>query len=73
MEYTSTDFTYLSNITKKTLRHYHKIALLSPSKIDTNGYWYYNDESLNTIQLIKNLQLSGFSLNEIKENLKTDC
>ncbi len=72
MKYSSTEICKLANVTKKTLRHYYKIALLSPSTIDDNGYWYYSDQELETIQLIKNLQVIGYSLKEIKEYLEND-
>ena len=73
MKYSSSDLSKLANVTKKTLRHYDKLGLLSPSIINDNGYWYYTDRDLDTLQLIKNLQTMGFSLKEIKANLDTDC
>ncbi len=72
MKYSSTEICKLANVTKKTLRHYHQIALLSPAIIDDNGYWYYSDQELETIQLIKNLQVIGYSLKEIKDYLRND-
>lgn len=72
MKYTSTEICTLANVTKKTLRHYDKIGLLSPSLINDNGYWYYDDQALETIQLIKNLQVIGYSLKEIKGYLLND-
>ena len=71
--YSSTDVCRMANVTKKTLRHYDRLQLLSPSRIDDNGYWYYDEDDVSTLQLIKNLQTIGFSLREIKLNLKTDC
>ncbi len=72
MKYTSKEFASLGNVTKKTLRHYDKINLLSPSSVDTNGYWYYDDKDLDKLQLIRNLQVLGFNLNEIKINIDND-
>ncbi|MBN2794548.1 MAG: MerR family transcriptional regulator [Clostridia bacterium] len=73
MRYSSSDLSNMANVTKKTLRHYEKMEILIPSLIDSNGYWYYTDEDLDKLQLIKNLQTMGFSLKEIKTNLDTDC
>ncbi len=73
MRYSSSEISNLANVTKKTLRHYDKLSILSPSIIDDNGYWYYTDQDLDKLQLIKNLQTMGFTLQEIKSNLDTDC
>lgn len=73
MRYSSSDLCNKANVTKKTLRHYEKLEILTPSIVDDNGYWYYTDEDLDKLQLIKNLQTMGFSLKEIKRNLDTDC
>jgi len=72
MEYTSKVFASMGNVTKKTLRHYNKLGLLSPSRIAENGYWYYNDEDLKKLQLIKNFQILGFKLKEIKKYIEND-
>lgn len=64
------DFSRLSRITIRMLRHYDDIGLLKPQTVDEwTGYRYYDEEQLlaaNKIYLLKNL---GFSLSEIKELL----
>ena len=45
---------------------------MSPSTIDDNGYWYYDDADLKTMELIQSLKLIGLSLTEIKKNLDSD-
>lgn len=72
MEYSSTHFASIGNVTKKALRHYEKLGILTPSRIDDNGYWYYSDRDLDHLQIIRNLQVLGFSLKEIKENIEND-
>lgn len=72
MLYSSTKFSIIGNVTKRTLRHYNKIELLKPTKIDDNGYWYYDDVALNRLQVILNLKILGFTLSEIKENIDSD-
>lgn len=73
MLYTSTKICELANVSKKTLRHYDKLGILSPSEVQENGYWFYNQQDLDQLQLIRNLQVLGFTLKEIKLNLDNDC
>lgn len=68
MKFSSTVVTKRASITKKTLRHYNKIGILKPI-IDDNGYWYYKEEDLTTLQLIQTLQVMGFTLKEIKQSI----
>lgn len=61
------EFSYLCEVTIKTLRYYDKINLLKPVKIDNfTGYRYYDENQIPILQKIKDLQLAGFSLKEIK-------
>lgn len=64
------DFSKLSRITIRMLRHYDEIDLLKPQTVDEwTGYRYYDEAQLltaNKIQLLKNL---GFGLSTIKEVL----
>lgn len=71
MKYNSTEVTKRASITKKTLRHYNKIGILKPI-IDDNGYWYYREEDLTTLQLIQTLQVMGFTLKEIKQSIDSN-
>ena len=54
-------------VSVKTLRHYDKIGLLKPQRIDEiNGYRYYEDPQIGTMLLIGRLKRYGFSLTEIQ-------
>ena len=65
------EFSYLCETTIKTLRYYDKINLLKPVKINTlTGYRYYSEKQIGTLKKIKELQVSGFSLDEIKDLLQ---
>lgn len=67
------EFSYLCETTIKTLRYYDKINLLKPVKINPlTGYRYYSEKQINTLKKIKDLQLSGFSLDEIKDLLQNE-
>ena len=64
------EFSHLCETTIKTLRHYDKINLLKPSKIDDfTGYRYYEENQKLILDRIKDLQFAGFTLNEIKKLL----
>jgi DNA-binding transcriptional MerR regulator len=65
------DFARITNVTPETLRHYHRIGLLSPSYTDPEtNYRYYSMMEFECIGVIQALQSLGISLNEIKQYLK---
>ena len=65
------EFSHLCETTIKTLRHYDKINLLKPSKVDNfTGYRYYEKAQIKTLEKVKQLQYAGFSLKDIKDLLK---
>lgn len=62
----------LCNISTKTLRHYDKIGLLKPVQIHPeNGYRMYSRKQIGQIHVIKKLQDTGCSLEELKNILQT--
>ncbi|MGN1200781.1 MAG: MerR family transcriptional regulator [Candidatus Caccovivens sp.] len=61
------EFSILSKTTIKTLRFYEKQGLLSPSKVDDNGYRYYEANKLLELCNIVSLRQLGFSIKEIKQ------
>ena len=67
------EFSHLCETTIKTLRHYDKINLLKPTKIDNyTGYRYYEENQIKILEKIKQLQFAGFSLKEIKDLLNKE-
>lgn len=61
----------ICNITKKTLRFYDKMGILSPDKVsEENGYRYYKKRTLLTVPIIKYYKQSGFKLEEMKAFLE---
>lgn len=65
------DFSKLSRITIKMLRHYDEIGLLIPKHIDTlTSYRYYSEEQLPVASRIVALKEMGFKLGTIEEILK---
>jgi DNA-binding transcriptional MerR regulator len=62
------EFSQLMQVTVKTLRHYEQKGLLLPDEVDEwTGYRYYSIDQMQKLQAIRDLQLLGFSLDEIKD------
>lgn len=60
----------ICKITKKALRYYDKMGILSPDKIgDESGYRYYSKKNLLSVPIIKYYKQSGFKLDEMKDFL----
>lgn len=56
----------LFGISIRTLHHYDKIGLLTPSEITDNRYRLYSEENLETLQQILFFRELGFPLKEIQ-------
>lgn len=66
--YTISKTAKILGITAETLRHYDRIGLIKPSKVDEwTNYRYYSNEDIVYLNTIKALQSLGLSLNKIKE------
>ena len=64
------EFSKLSNISVRSLRHYESLGLLSPMETDRfTGYRYYSADQLDTANKIRMLREVGFSLDSIKRFL----
>jgi len=64
------DFSKLSRVSIRMLRHYDDIGLLKPAETDDfTGYRYYREDQLFTIARITALKDMGFSLAEIVKML----
>ena len=61
------DFSKLSQVTVKTLRHYDEIGLLRPAAVDRfTNYRYYQASQLTQLNRILALRDLGFSLEQIR-------
>jgi DNA-binding transcriptional MerR regulator len=65
--YTVKQLSHLAGITPRTLHYYDEIGLLTPSRVGDNGYRYYGEEALLTLQQI----LFYRELDMPLENIKT--
>lgn len=64
------EFSKLSHISARMLRHYDKIGLLRPAHTgEENGYRYYDSAQLHTLLDIERLKGYGFTLAEIGDLL----
>jgi DNA-binding transcriptional MerR regulator len=67
------EFSRLSHITARSLRHYEGIGLLTPERTDpATGYRYYSAGQLETAGKIRMFRDMGFSLCSIKGLLSAD-
>ena len=66
-QFSISEFARLSLLTRDTLLHYDRIALLKPEKRGENNYRYYSSNQLSVVTLIRTMQELGMSLEEIKE------
>lgn len=67
------EFSKICEVSTKTLRYYEEIGLLSPVHINREtGYRYYEIGQLETMLFINRLKSYGFSLEEIREQIKAE-
>lgn len=69
MDFTITEVARLAGTTSRTLRHYHELGLLLPSRVASNGYRYYDQAALVRLQRILLLRELGLGLPSIAEVL----
>lgn len=66
------DFSKITGISKRMLRHYDKINLFTPAKqSEDNGYRYYAQSQMEELRKIQFLNELGFTLAKIKEIMNT--
>lgn len=64
------EFSRITGLSIKTLRHYHEKSLLPPPMIDgRSGYRYYNQQSVERARVIVQLRSMEFGLDAIAEIL----
>lgn len=65
MEWTVHQLAERAGISGRTLRHYHRIGLLKPDRIGSNGYRYYGPGAVARLQRILLLRDTGMPLAQI--------
>lgn len=67
------DFSKLSSISIRMLRHYDKVELLQPVKVDEqSGYRYYSAAQLKKVNQIQTFKDMGFNIATIKKIIECD-
>ena len=65
------DFSRMTHLSVKALRHYHDVGLLTPAEIDpATGYRFYEPAQLPAAQVIRRFRDLGMPLDEIREVLQ---
>ena len=64
-EWSIQEIARLAGTTRRTLRHYHAIGLVTPSRIGDNGYRYYDSDALVRLQRVLLLRELGLGLPDI--------
>ncbi|WP_034263710.1 MerR family transcriptional regulator [Actinospica robiniae] len=66
------DFSRITHLSIKTLRHYHQVGLLDPDHIDPDtGYRYYTPDQIPTAQVIRRLRDLDMPIADVKAVLST--
>ncbi|MCW2522118.1 MAG: Transcriptional regulator, MerR family [Frankiales bacterium] len=64
------DFAQLTQLSRKTLRHYHEAGLLTPDQVDpASGYRYYSSAQIPTAQVIRRFRELGMPVPEVRSVL----
>ena len=65
--FTVGDFSRITHLSVKTLRHYHEVGLLEPATVNpSTGYRYYSGEQIPTAQVIRRLRDLEMPVGEVK-------
>ena len=65
------DFSRMTYLSVKALRHYHDVGVLEPAEIDlSSGYRFYEPNQVGVAQMICRLRDLGMPLDEVKTILQ---
>jgi DNA-binding transcriptional MerR regulator len=67
------DFSRMTQLSVKTLRHYHDVGLILPHHVDgVTGYRYYSHDQVPTAQVVSRLRALDMPVPEVKAMLAAD-
>lgn len=67
------EFSRVSHLSVKTLRHYHDVGVLEPNCVNPgNGYRYYSEDQVATAHVIRRLRDLEMPVADVKAVLATD-
>lgn len=61
-----------TGMTPDALRYYERLRVIAPVRRTASGYRIYSDETIERLRFIKQAQLHGLTLAEIRELLQVD-
>lgn len=61
----------ICGLSKKALRHYDKVGIITPDRSCGNNYRYYSRSSLLAVPVIKYYKQMGFKLSEMKDVMES--
>ena len=62
----------ICNVSKKALRYYDEIGIISPDVVSSNYYRYYSRKSLLDLTIVKYYKQMGFKLEEMRSLLNSE-
>jgi DNA-binding transcriptional MerR regulator len=66
------DFSVMTGLSRKALRHYHDIGILEPAHIDAHtGYRFYDTSQVDSAHIIRRFRALDMSIPDIKALLST--
>jgi DNA-binding transcriptional MerR regulator len=67
------DFSRMTQLSVKTLRHYHDVGLVEPHHVDpATGYRYYSHDQVPTAQVVRRLRGLDMPIPEVRSVLAAD-
>jgi DNA-binding transcriptional MerR regulator len=67
------DFSRMTQLTVKTLRHYHEVGLVIPDRIDpSSGYRYYTPAQVPTAQVVRRLRELNMPIADVRAVLAAE-
>jgi DNA-binding transcriptional MerR regulator len=67
------DFSVMTSLSRKALRHYHELGLLEPAHIEAHtGYRFYDTSQVDHAHIIRRFRSLGMSIPDVKALLSTD-
>jgi DNA-binding transcriptional MerR regulator len=67
------DFSRMTQLSVKTLRHYHDVGLVTPARVDPDtGYRYYSRDQAASAQVVRRLRDLDMPVPEVKSVLAAD-
>ncbi|MCW2561053.1 MAG: MerR family DNA-binding transcriptional regulator [Mycobacterium sp.] len=67
------DFSRMTQLTVKTLRHYHDVGLVEPHHVDpATGYRYYSHDQVRTAQVVRRLRGLDMPIPDVRAVLAAD-